>query len=146
MSDSTGFGGFSLLELFKLEAESHCAALSEGLLALEKSPGDRSVVEPLMRAAHSIKGAARIVGLDVLVALAHVMEEKIRERMNDLAGEFRKFGVTTGDECWHVAGGATEIAEQFFAMPNLRVLGAALGGGGNGHRIECQLGEEFVDR
>lgn len=75
MSDMGGFGGFSLLELFKLEAESHCAALSEGLLALEKAPGDRSVVEPLMRAAHSIKGAARIVGLDGIVSLAHAMEE-----------------------------------------------------------------------
>ncbi len=75
MSAGPGFGDISLLDLFKLEAESHCAALSDGLLALEKSPADRSIVEPLMRAAHSIKGAARIVGLDVLVTLAHVMEE-----------------------------------------------------------------------
>lgn len=75
MSDGGAFGGFSLLELFKLEAEAHCAALSEGLLALEKSPDNRAVVEPLMRAAHSIKGAARIVGLDVIVSLAHTMEE-----------------------------------------------------------------------
>jgi two-component system sensor histidine kinase and response regulator WspE len=72
---SGGFGDIPLLDLFKLEAESHCAALSNGLLALEKSPGDRSIVEPLMRAAHSIKGAARIVGLDRLVTLAHAMEE-----------------------------------------------------------------------
>lgn len=75
MSDDGGFAGVSLLELFKLEAESHCAALTEGLLALEKNPGDVAAVEPLMRAAHSIKGAARIVGLDVVVTLAHVMEE-----------------------------------------------------------------------
>lgn len=78
MTGDTGDGGFagvSLLELFKLEAEAHCAALTEGLLALEKKPGDPSVVEPLMRAAHSIKGAARIIGLDVIVTLAHVMEE-----------------------------------------------------------------------
>ena len=75
MTDTTGFGGFSLLELFKLEAESNCAALSEGLLALEKSPNDRATVEPLMRAAHSIKGAAKIIGLDVIVSLAHIMEE-----------------------------------------------------------------------
>jgi len=75
MSDDGGFAGVSLLELFKLEAESHCTALTEGLLALEKSPGDTSAVEPLMRAAHSVKGAARIVGLDVVVTLAHVMEE-----------------------------------------------------------------------
>jgi two-component system sensor histidine kinase and response regulator WspE len=75
MSDGGGYGGISLLELFKLEAESHCAALSDGLLALERSPGDVSVIEPLMRAAHSIKGAARIVGLDAIVSLAHAMEE-----------------------------------------------------------------------
>ncbi|MBS0191814.1 MAG: hybrid sensor histidine kinase/response regulator [Phycisphaerales bacterium] len=75
MSDSGGFAGISLLELFKLEAESHCAALTSGLLALEKNPGDASTVEPLMRAAHSIKGAARIIGLDVIVSLAHTMEE-----------------------------------------------------------------------
>lgn len=75
MSDGGGFGGVSLLELFKLEAEAHCAALNEGLLALERSPGDTGVVEPLMRAAHSIKGAARIVGLDVIVSLAHAMED-----------------------------------------------------------------------
>jgi len=75
MSESDGFGGVSLLELFKLEAEAHCAALSDGLLALEQSPADPAVIEPLMRAAHSIKGAARIVGLDVVVSLAHVMEE-----------------------------------------------------------------------
>ncbi|MCG3122330.1 MAG: Sensor histidine kinase RcsC [Phycisphaerales bacterium] len=75
MTDSGGFGGISLLELFKLEAESHCAALSSGLLALEKQPADVAIIEPLMRAAHSIKGAARIVGLDSIVTLAHAMEE-----------------------------------------------------------------------
>jgi two-component system, chemotaxis family, sensor histidine kinase and response regulator WspE len=75
MSDSSGFEGVSMLELFKLEAEAHCAALSEGLLAMEKSPNTKSIVEPLMRAAHSIKGAARIVGLPAIVSLAHAMEE-----------------------------------------------------------------------
>jgi two-component system sensor histidine kinase and response regulator WspE len=75
MSNSSDFGGVSLLELFKLEAESHGAALSAGLLAWERTPADRSLIEPLMRAAHSIKGAARIVGLDLIVPLAHSMEE-----------------------------------------------------------------------
>jgi two-component system, chemotaxis family, sensor histidine kinase and response regulator WspE len=75
MSDTSAFGGASLLDLFKLEAESHGAALSDGLLAWEKNPTDAGLIEPLMRAAHSIKGAARIVGLDVIVPLAHAMEE-----------------------------------------------------------------------
>lgn len=75
MSGTSPFGGASLLDLFKLEAESHGAALSNGLLELEKNPSDRGQIEPLMRAAHSIKGAARIVGLDVIVPLAHAMED-----------------------------------------------------------------------
>ena len=49
--------------------------LSEGLLAVEASPSDLKQFEGLMRAAHSIKGAARIVGLDVIVDVAHAMED-----------------------------------------------------------------------
>jgi len=66
---------FSLIDLFRAEVESHGAALSDGLLALESKPGDATTLETLMRAAHSIKGAARIVGLDTVVALAHAMED-----------------------------------------------------------------------
>jgi two-component system sensor histidine kinase and response regulator WspE len=71
MSD---LGGFSLFELFRAEAETHAAALSDGLVRLEGT-SDASVVEPLMRAAHSIKGAARVIGLDIAVRLAHAMED-----------------------------------------------------------------------
>ncbi|MFZ9692648.1 MAG: Hpt domain-containing protein, partial [Phycisphaerales bacterium] len=72
MSD---LGGFSLFELFKAEAETHGATLDEGLLRLEEDPSDVSVIEPLMRAAHSLKGAARIIGVDLAVKLAHAMED-----------------------------------------------------------------------
>lgn len=68
-------GDFSLMDLFRAEVETHSAALSDGLLALESKPGDATTLETLMRAAHSIKGAARIVGLDTVVALAHAMED-----------------------------------------------------------------------
>ena len=71
MSD---LGGFSLHELFRGEAELYAAALSEGLVRLEGS-SDAAAVEPLMRAAHSIKGAARVIGLDVAVMLSHAMED-----------------------------------------------------------------------
>ncbi|MCA9285524.1 MAG: Hpt domain-containing protein, partial [Phycisphaerales bacterium] len=67
--------GFSLFELFKTDAEGQLSVLNDGLLRLEREPDDATVVEPLMRAAHSIKGAARIVGLDVIVQLAHAMED-----------------------------------------------------------------------
>ena len=67
--------GLSMLELFRLEAETQTAALSAGVLALETSGHAPAVVESLMRAAHSLKGAARIVGLEPAVKVAHAMEE-----------------------------------------------------------------------
>ncbi len=67
--------GFSMLDLFRVEVENHTTTLSDGLLALEKDPGDGASLEKLMRAAHSIKGAARLVGVDAAVKLAHVMED-----------------------------------------------------------------------
>ncbi|MES2743123.1 MAG: hybrid sensor histidine kinase/response regulator [Pseudomonadota bacterium] len=66
---------FSMLDLFRMEADSQTQVLTDGLLALERSAGDARAIEPMMRAAHSIKGAAAIVGLDVIVQLAHGMED-----------------------------------------------------------------------
>lgn len=65
----------SLLELFALEAEGQTGVLSTGLLALERNPRDPAQLEACMRAAHSLKGAARIVGVDAGVRVAHVMED-----------------------------------------------------------------------
>ena len=65
----------SLLELFSLEAEAQTQVLSAGLLALERNPTQADYLESCMRAAHSLKGAARIVGVDSGVSVAHVMED-----------------------------------------------------------------------
>ena len=65
----------SLYDLFASEVQSHLQPLDAGLLRLERDPADTGVIEPMMRAAHSIKGAARIVDLDGLVELAHAMED-----------------------------------------------------------------------
>lgn len=66
---------FSMIGLFRMEAESQAAILNEGLLALEENPEAAENLESLMRASHSIKGAARIVQLDTAVTLAHAMED-----------------------------------------------------------------------
>jgi len=65
----------SMYELFRVECEEHGSVLSEGLLALEQDPESPERLEPLMRAAHSIKGAARLVSADLVVKLAHAMED-----------------------------------------------------------------------
>lgn len=66
---------FSMMDLFRSEVEVHTGTLNDGLLALENDSGALDNIEGLMRAAHSIKGGARIVELDVVVKLAHTMED-----------------------------------------------------------------------
>lgn len=65
----------SMQDLFRLEAESQTQLLTAGLLALERNPVAADQLEACMRAAHSLKGAARIVDIDAGVALAHAMED-----------------------------------------------------------------------
>ena len=75
MSHDDDLSRRSLLDLFREEAQTQTRVLSSGLLALEHAPDDASQLEACMRAAHSLKGAARIVGLQEGVDIAHVMEE-----------------------------------------------------------------------
>jgi two-component system sensor histidine kinase and response regulator WspE len=65
----------SMMELFREEVRSHTVALSAGLLELERDSANPQRIEPVMRAAHSLKGACRIVGIDIAVELAHLMED-----------------------------------------------------------------------
>ena len=66
---------FSMMDLFRMEADSQVEILNENILALENNPNSPAELESLMRAAHSLKGAGRIVGLDAAVRIAHVMED-----------------------------------------------------------------------
>ncbi len=65
----------TMLDLFKVEAEEQARNINENLLALENDPGNNSLLEPLMRASHSIKGAARMIGFEEIVAISHRMED-----------------------------------------------------------------------
>lgn len=64
----------SMLDLFRLEVETQAQVMSSGLLAIERGPSPEDL-EACMRAAHSIKGAARIVGIQAGVDVTHVMED-----------------------------------------------------------------------
>lgn len=72
--DNTDIADLSMLDLFRIEVENYTKLLETGLVEIEQNQTSEKV-EPLMRAAHSIKGAARIVGLDLVVTLAHAMED-----------------------------------------------------------------------
>ena len=67
------------LKIFFKEAEEHLASLQKGLLALEKEPGDRPLLRELMRNAHTLKGSAKLVGLDEISSIAHRVEDLFEE-------------------------------------------------------------------
>ncbi len=74
MKDSVAID-LSMLALFRTEVEQQAAVLTEGLLSLEQTPTLTKYLESMMRAAHSIKGAARLVGIPPIVSVAHFMED-----------------------------------------------------------------------
>lgn len=65
----------TMFELFCVEIDTQIKIMTEGLIEIEQGKKDPKLFESLMRAAHSIKGAARIVNLNVVVPLAHAMED-----------------------------------------------------------------------
>ena len=75
MGNDRDNSSFSMLDLFRTEVSEQGKVLTEGLLALEADPTAAVKLEALMRAAHSIKGAARLVGVEPIVSLAHVAED-----------------------------------------------------------------------
>lgn len=71
-----------LRDLFKVESEERLLHLDDGLLQLERSPADPTPLEDLFREAHSLKGAARIMGLSEIEDLAHQFEDALGQVQN----------------------------------------------------------------
>lgn len=66
-----------LRELFQTESEEHLQMLDDGLLRLETNPHDKSTLEEVFRAAHSLKGTARMLGVSGVETIAHHMEDEL---------------------------------------------------------------------
>ncbi|MGR9052430.1 MAG: hybrid sensor histidine kinase/response regulator [Gammaproteobacteria bacterium] len=93
-----------LRRLFKEESEEHLARLDNGLLRLEKTPNDAELLDEVFRESHSLKGAARMLGLGRIEAGAHELEsilnaarkgntpitQPLIERMNAGLAELRR--------------------------------------------------------
>ena len=93
-----------LAQLFKAESAEHLARLDDGLLRLEKTPVDQEILEEVFRESHSMKGAARMLGLSKIETAAHGLETilntarkgetpltpEVIERMTIVLGDLRK--------------------------------------------------------
>lgn len=74
---SSDMSDLPLTEIFAIEVEAQREVMNSALITLETTPTSSKHLEQAMRAAHSLKGAARLVNRDDIVALAHGMEERI---------------------------------------------------------------------
>lgn len=113
----------SMLDLFRLEVDNQAQVMSSALLAIERSASPEQL-EACMRAAHSIKGAARIVGLQAGVDVTHVMEDcfvcaqqgnlqlgprRIDQLLHGVDLLLRIAATAEDQNFWQAASGRTEI-------------------------------------
>ncbi len=71
------FDKTKFLTRFVDEAREHCSVLNDGLLSLDQSLGDPEMVHMIFRAAHSIKGSARMMKLTAISEVAHHIEDAL---------------------------------------------------------------------
>ncbi len=67
------------LRIFKAEADEHLSVINLGLVDLEQGKADEEQVHAIFRAAHTLKGSARMLGIEAVGAIAHKMEDILRE-------------------------------------------------------------------
>ncbi|MEM7179834.1 MAG: hybrid sensor histidine kinase/response regulator [Spirochaetota bacterium] len=68
-----------LSDLFRVESEEHISKIEDGLLIIEKQPEDGETLHEIFREAHSLKGAARMLGVLDVETLSHLLEELLRK-------------------------------------------------------------------
>jgi len=62
-----------LFQIYREECDEHIQKLNDGLLALERQP-QQAPIDEILRSAHSLKGASRMMGFKNLETLAHYLE------------------------------------------------------------------------
>lgn len=73
-----------LQDLFRQESSDYLQRLDDGLLRLERNAGEDAAVEALFRDAHSLKGAAHMLGLHAVELLAHSLEDMLNAARRDV--------------------------------------------------------------
>ncbi|MEM8804797.1 MAG: Hpt domain-containing protein [Cyanobacteria bacterium P01_G01_bin.38] len=82
-----------LQTLYRTAGTAHLQTIETGLHQLAQQPDDQAVLETLRKAAHTLKGDSRVMGLDEIAALSEQIEARIKQIQraeitltNELAG------------------------------------------------------------
>jgi len=68
-----------LRELYRLSSGEHLQTLETGLLRFEQNPSDRDDFAELLRAAHTLKGDSRMLGVNHVEKLVHQVEHVLKQ-------------------------------------------------------------------
>lgn len=88
------FDRSKFIDTYKTETREHLERLNLGLIELEKNPRDKTLLENMMREAHTIKGASTMMGYKRIADVAHQMEDGLQSALNGaMVLEKRHFNV-----------------------------------------------------
>lgn len=76
------FDRSAFISKFQEEATEYLQRLNEGVITLEADPGNRELIDQMLRDAHTLKGSSRMVGLIEISDIAHRLEDimvKVRD-------------------------------------------------------------------
>ncbi|BEP12118.1 hybrid sensor histidine kinase/response regulator [Acidothermaceae bacterium B102] len=123
-----------LIATFRAEVEERLASLQAGLLQLEGSRQPRQAIAGLFRDAHTVKGSARMLGLDGVLQLAHTSEDllgALRDGRFAISGTLVNLLLAACDAIGRaIPGAAHQLADSDLAPLN-DVLKRALAGEDN---------------
>lgn len=103
-----GFDPAAFLPTFITEAREWIGRMNQGLLALEARPDDREAFRAVLRDLHTLKGAAKMMGLGKIGTLAHRMEDvlvAVEEKERPIAGALADLIFEAVDALSHLVDG-----------------------------------------
>jgi two-component system chemotaxis sensor kinase CheA len=126
----------ALMQTFLAEAEETLVHMEQSMVALESRPGDDQLLHSVFRDAHTLKGAAGLVGFDGVRDLAHDLEdvlERLRKRTLAVSDHLvtlllRSVDVLRGAVADAAAG--SSVPSEAVSAFRLRLADAAGGGSG----------------
>ncbi len=105
-----------LLQLFALESQETLQQMEDALLQLENTPADKETINVVFRAVHTAKGSAGVVGLEVVSAFAHNIEnvlDKARSGKLKITPEMIRLLLNCRDHLGHLISAYTESDSEF---------------------------------
>ena len=98
----------SVIQTFVAEARERIGRMNKALLALETRPENREAFRTVLHEAHTLKGAAKMMGLGAIGALTHRLEDvlvAVEEQGRPLAGGLADLVFTALDTLSHLVEG-----------------------------------------